>query len=33
MDTPPPGNYRDILDAYAKYAEEIRATWDRIHGR
>ncbi|MBI4306810.1 MAG: hypothetical protein HY678_10875 [Chloroflexi bacterium] len=32
MDEPPPGDFRDILDAYRKWAVEIRATWDRIHG-
>ena len=33
MDEPPPGDYRDILKAYGKYAEHIRRVWDRIHGR
>lgn len=33
MDAPPPGNFRDIMQAYARYAEEIRSTWDAIHGR
>ena len=33
MDDPPPGDYRDILDAYANHAEAIRKTWDGIHGR
>ena len=33
MDQPPPGNFRDIMQAYARHAEEIRATWDSIHGR
>ena len=32
MDAPPPGNFRGILNAYARYAEEIRRTWDTIHG-
>ena len=33
MDNPPPGDYRDILDAYKRHAERIRAVWDEIHGR
>ena len=33
MDNPPPGDFRNIQIAYAKYAEDIRVTWDRIHGR
>ena len=33
VDSPPPGDFLDILTAYAKYAEDIRAAWDRIHGR
>ena len=33
MDSPPPGDFRDILTAYAKYAADIRATWDHIHRR
>ena len=33
MDQPPPGNFRDIMQAYARHAAEIRATWDAIHGR
>ena len=33
MDDPPPGQFRDILDVYKQHAEEIRATWDRIHQR
>ena len=33
MDSPPPGDFRDILVAYSKYAEDIRRTWDGIHGR
>ena len=33
MDSPPPGDFRDILTAYAKYADEIRDTWDSIHKR
>lgn len=32
MDDPPPGDFSDILGAYQKWAVEIRATWDRIHG-
>ena len=32
METPPPGNIRDIMQAYARYAEDIRKTWDTIHG-
>ena len=33
MDEPPPGNYRNIMLAYAKHAVAIRSEWDRIHGR
>ena len=33
MDQPPPGNFRDILQAYARHAAEIRETWDAIHRR
>ena len=33
MDQPPPGNFRDIMRAYARHAAEIRATWDAIHRR
>ena len=33
MDSPPPGDFRDILRAYSKYAGDIRNTWDNIHGR
>ena len=33
MDSPPPGDFRDILRAYSKYAGDIRNTWDSIHGR
>ena len=33
MDQPPPGNFRDIIRAYARHAVEIRATWDAIHRR
>ena len=33
MDAPPPGNFRDIMRAYEIHAEEIRRTWDIIHGR
>ena len=32
MDQPPPGNLRDILRMYARHAEDIRRTWDAIHG-
>lgn len=32
MDTPPPGNFRNIMRAYARYTEEIRRVWDAIHG-
>ena len=31
MDEPPSGNYRCIVQAYARYAAEIRATWNSIH--
>ena len=33
MDHPSPGDFRDILRAYSKYAEDIRNPWDNIHGR
>ncbi len=33
MDDPPPGRWRDILDAYETHAVAIRAAWDGIHGR
>ena len=33
MDEPPPGDYRDILTAYARHAVDIRREWDRIHRR
>lgn len=33
MDEPPPGRWRDIMNAYAVHAVVIRAAWDRIHGR
>ena len=33
MDEPPPGDYRDIMRAYARHAAAIRSEWDRIHGR
>ena len=33
MDQPPPGNFRDIMQAYARHAAEIRETWDAIHRR
>jgi hypothetical protein len=33
MDEPPPGEYRSILQAYSRYAEAIRRTWDSIHHR
>ena len=32
METPSPGNTRDVMQAYARYAEDIRKTWDTIHG-
>ena len=32
MDKPAPGTFRDILTTYARYAEDIRKTWDTIHG-
>ena len=32
MDAPPPGDHRDIMQTYAKYAEEIRSAWSVIHG-
>lgn len=33
MENPPPGNQREILGIYSKYAEVIRCEWDRIHRR
>ena len=33
MEQPPPGNYRDIMQAYARHAVEIGETWDTIHRR
>ena len=33
MEEPPPGEYRNILEAYVRYAEAIRKTWDDIHHR
>lgn len=33
MDEPPPGRWRDILEAYGTHAVAIRAAWHRIHGR
>ena len=33
MDEPPPGSWRDILEAYRRHAEAIRHAWDGIHGR
>ena len=32
MDTPPSGRSRDIMKTYARYAEDIRRTWDSIRG-
>lgn len=32
MEDPLAGTYRDILRAYASHAEDIRKTWDSIHG-
>ncbi len=32
MEDPPAGTHRDILRAYARHAEDIRKTWDSIHG-
>ena len=32
METPPPGTLRDIMRAYARYAEEISRARDAIHG-
>jgi hypothetical protein len=31
LEEPPPGNYRDILAAYRKHADQIRKSWDAIH--
>jgi hypothetical protein len=33
MDSPPPGEYRNILEAYRKHVNLIRSEWDRIHRR
>ena len=33
MDEPPPGRWREILNAYQKHAVVIRREWDRIHER
>lgn len=33
MENPPPGNYREILKIYRRYADVIRCEWDRIHRR
>jgi len=33
MDEPPPGDFRRILEAYRRYADAIRETWDEIHKR
>ena len=33
MEEPPPGDYRNILAAYRKYAETIRKVWDKTHLR
>ena len=32
LDNPPPGRYRDILEAYARHADAIMRMWDQIHG-
>lgn len=33
MDEPPPGDYRNILQAYRRHVEAIRRAWYDIHGR
>ncbi len=33
MEEPPPGEYRSILQAYARHAEAIIKAWDDIHHR
>lgn len=33
MDEPPPGEHRNILQAYRKHIAVIRKAWDDIHGR
>ena len=33
MDEPPPGEYRNILQAYTRHAEAIIRTWDEVHHR
>ena len=32
MDAPPPGRFRDIMKAYARFAEDIARVWNAIHG-
>ncbi len=32
MEAPPPGTRREITRAYARFAAEIKKTWDQIHG-
>ena len=33
MENPPPGEYRNILEAYRRHAVDIRQEWDRVHRR
>ncbi len=33
MEEPPPGEYRNIVQAYRRHAQAIREPWDSIHGR
>ena len=33
MDSPPPGDFQDIMKAYGRHAGDIRSAWDTIHGR
>ena len=33
MDQPHTGNFRVIMQAYAKHAADIRETWEAIHRR
>ena len=33
MDEPPPGDHRNILEAYRRHAVAIWQEWDKIHKR
>lgn len=32
IEEPPPGTYRDIMEAYRKNSYLINQTWEKIHG-